>query len=275
MKKNASFHYYNNGVKTIKVKVGKEVPEGFEAGRLNQYTVWNAGLTAESDERVKANGQATRLVRLEKDNYKAWNDGLTKETDERVARNVEASKLGMFKLHGVENPSQIPGIVKKNPVRKNVTIFFPGISSIPHIKVDRGLYELYYSQGWRVYDRQFYIINSEKHCMSVPEEEMYKDLVTEYGKDNVFRQYKCDRYPFNCDFYISSEDLFIELNAHWTHGFAPFDSTNMEHIKKLEMWKEKAKTSNYYKSAIKVWTEKDPLKQRIAKENNLNYIVIY
>ena len=32
---------------------------------------------------------------------------------------------------------------------------------------------------------------------------------------------KYDRYPFACDFYISSLDLFIECNYHWTHGGKP------------------------------------------------------
>ena len=36
---------------------------------------------------------------------------------------------------------------------------------------------------------------------------------------------KYDRYPFACDFYISSLDLFIECNYHWTHGGKPYEGT--------------------------------------------------
>lgn len=70
---------------------------------------------------------------------------------------------------------------------------------------------------------------------SKPETEYYSYLCKQYGKKNVIRQYKdLARYPFNCDFYITTEDLFIELNLFPTHGKEPFDSTNSEHLKYLE-----------------------------------------
>ena len=33
--------------------------------------------------------------------------------------------------------------------------------------------------------------------------------------------------------------------------------------------------SDYYKSAIKTWTITDPLKRKIAKDNNLNFIELW
>ena len=67
---------------------------------------------------------------------------------------------------------------------------------------------------------------------------MYKMLCTKYGTENVKRQYRDkNRYPFRCDFYIEGEDLFIELNLHWTHGGMPFENDNPECIKKLNEWK--------------------------------------
>ena len=111
--------------------------------------------------------------------------------------------------------------------------------------------------------------------ISMQEDEYFKFLCGQYGDSNVVRQYKDSRYPFACDFYIPSEDLFIEFNRTWTHGGHPFDETNPDDISKLEMWEETAKTSNYYKQAIYTWTNLDVRKQKIAKENNLNYITIY
>lgn len=110
---------------------------------------------------------------------------------------------------------------------------------------------------------------------SAPEEKYYIYLCEKYGKDNVFRQYRDERYPFHCDFYVKPEDLFIELNITWTHGGKPFDSTSIEDLQKLEKWEEKAKTSEYYKGAIKTWTISDIEKFKIARENNLNYKVYY
>ena len=89
------------------------------------------------------------------------------------------------------------------------------------------------------------------------------------------RWYSEERYPFACDFYIPSKDLFIELNKHWTHGKHPFDNTNKDDVAVLNMWTELAKTSEYYRGAIYTWTDLDVRKQKIAKENFLNYITIY
>lgn len=110
---------------------------------------------------------------------------------------------------------------------------------------------------------------------SQPEEDLYKTLLKENVNKTIYRQYKDDRYPFYCDFYIVEDDLFIELNAHWTHGGHPFDINNEDDIKKLDEWKEKAKTSKFYENAIQIWTKRDVEKQRIAKENKINYKVIY
>lgn len=110
---------------------------------------------------------------------------------------------------------------------------------------------------------------------SNPEEVLYKQLLEDNKNKTIYRQYKDSRYPFYCDFYIKEDDLFIELNNHWTHGGHPFDPNNKEDLEKLALWEEKAKKSKFYKNAIIVWTIRDVEKQKCAKENNLNYITIY
>lgn len=111
---------------------------------------------------------------------------------------------------------------------------------------------------------------------SKDEEALYKELVDKYGKDNVIRQYyDKDRYPFSCDFYIPSEDLFIELNRFWHHGSHPFDKTSKDDIDLLEEWKSKASDNNQYAEAIKTWTIRDVKKIETARQNNLNYQLIY
>ena len=111
---------------------------------------------------------------------------------------------------------------------------------------------------------------------SKPEEKMKQFLVSLFGGDSIKPQYCEDfRYPFPCDFYIKSLDLFIELNLFMTHGFHPFNSNSFEDIKILKNWEEKSKFHPLYKIAIKVWTENDPKKLKIAKENKLNYLMVY
>ena len=103
---------------------------------------------------------------------------------------------------------------------------------------------------------------------------MYSVLIDIYGKDNVERQYSSDLYPFACDFYIISEDLYIEYNGIWTHGHTPYIGSK-ENEMKLKEWKQKAETSKFYQNAIITWTISDIKKRNTAKENNLNYIELW
>lgn len=112
---------------------------------------------------------------------------------------------------------------------------------------------------------------------SKPEETLLLLLRDVFGKDDVLTQYKSDLYPFNCDFYIKSLDLYIELNASWTHGGHWFDETDPFDVDKLNVWKAKAreKGSRYYHSAIDTWTRRDLLKLQTAVDNDLNYLVFW
>ena len=91
----------------------------------------------------------------------------------------------------------------------------------------------------------------------------------------VYYQYTSELYPFACDFYIPSEDVYIEYQGSWTHGHRPFDESNEECLEQLELWKERARTSKYYQNAIQVWTKRDPIKRETAKKNNLNWIEFF
>ena len=82
-----------------------------------------------------------------------------------------------------------------------------------------------------------------------------------------------EKYPFNCDFYIPEIDTWIEYQGLWTHGEHPFNKNSDK--EKLELLKEKSKTSDYYKGAIETWTIRDPLKRKIAKKNRLNYLEFF
>ena len=110
---------------------------------------------------------------------------------------------------------------------------------------------------------------------SSKEEMYYLSLCDKYGKENIIRNYKCDLYPYRCDFYIVTENKFIELNLHWTHGGMRFDENNICCVEKLNEWKEKAKTSKFYQNAIETWTTRDKNKIETALKNKLNYETIY
>lgn len=124
---------------------------------------------------------------------------------------------------------------------------------------------------------QQYVTKSRNNSWNTSslEENFFEILKSIYPESDIFRQYKDPRYPFYCDFYVKSEDWFIEIQGSWVHGKHPYDANDPEDIATLEQMKIKAETSDFYKSAIKVWTITDPLKMKTAKENNLKISYIY
>ena len=226
--------FYTNGIITIKLADGDEIPEGFYLGRTFKSNPWNKGLTAETDIRVKNNTTACHKTRHEKNNYISWNTGLTKETNDSLKRVSE--KLSAYRL---TNPMSEDTIEKMNE----------------HIIATK---------------RKNNSFNKSK-----PEEEYYKYLLTQYEASDIIRQYSDERYPFNCDFYIKSKDLFIELNYSWCHMDHLFDEKSDTDRELLSIKQEKAKESTYHAWAIKIWTESDPVKLKTFRDNNLNFMIIY
>lgn len=85
---------------------------------------------------------------------------------------------------------------------------------------------------------------------SAQEENFYLELLKVFDETDILRQYKDPRYPFNCDFYIKSEDLFIELNLNWTHGDHPFNENNTRDLERKNLLIEKSQRSKFYKNAL-------------------------
>lgn len=173
-----------------------------------------------------------------------WNKGLTAETDERVALNAK---------HTSETNKRKAEINKE----QNPDYYLDWRNKID-VKMDQ----------------------NGTHNASAAEARMHKLLVDKYGEEDIIHPYKESRYPFNCDFYVKSEDLFIECNFHWTHGGKPYDPKDLDCEDQLNYWRYKAenaldKDRNYYKNAIYTWTDLDVRKQKIAKQNNLNYLALY
>ena len=119
---------------------------------------------------------------------------------------------------------------------------------------------------------------------SKTEEQAYQLLLQYFPKEDITRQYKTKEYPFNCDFYIKSLDLYIECQFSQYHGhrkfhlpFNPKDRTHLEQVQKLKELEEQnsSRQKSQYTRMLKVWTIEDPLKRKTAKENNLNWIEFF
>lgn len=106
---------------------------------------------------------------------------------------------------------------------------------------------------------------------------VFYELVDRFGKEDVYYQYGIhpydERYPYPCDFYIKSLDLFIEINHHYTHGDHWFSETNEDDILILEDLREL--NTIYSNRYIRTWTEQDVKKRMKAKDEKLNYLVFW
>lgn len=110
-------------------------------------------------------------------------------------------------------------------------------------------------------------------CASKGEDVLYDMLVEIFGANDVQRQYTSNVYPFVCDFYISSRDMYIELNGHWSHTDHWYDKNANEDRELVALWQER--DTDYYRNSVHVWTERDVLKRQIAQQHQLNYVVFW
>lgn len=108
---------------------------------------------------------------------------------------------------------------------------------------------------------------------SRPSQELVRALEEKFGKDDVKSEYKSKNYPWRVDAYVVSLDLYIELNAYWTHGGHWFDEMNPLDQKLLNLWQ--SKSSEAYRVAVKTWTKTDLRKKQHAETQGLNYLVFW
>lgn len=75
-----------------------------------------------------------------------------------------------------------------------------------------------------------------------------------------------------CDFYIPSENLYIEYQGYYTHGKHKFNKENIRDQIEVERLKNKYGEEC---TQIIIWTIKDVEKREMAKKNNLNYLEFF
>ena len=119
-------------------------------------------------------------------------------------------------------------------------------------------------------------ISHKSYTKSIQEDKTYYKLIELFGYKNIERQHKDEYYPYCCDFYINSEDLYIECNYHWTHGTHPF---NINNKKDIELYNKLKNHNNKYSPSCGIWGCRDIIKLNCMKYNkyhyNKNYLVFY
>lgn len=172
----------------------------------------------------------------------------------------EKRKKTCIQKYNVENVNQLEEV--RNKIKKTNLLRYGNKNGIDFSKID---YEARYTKEIETKKKR------NSFCSSTPEDEAYKLLLTKFNY--VERQYKSKEYPFACDFYIPNLNLYIEYQGMWTHGNKPFNEQDTDCLKLIEKWQKK--NTKFYKIAIHVYTKTDPLKRKIAKENNLNWIEFF
>lgn len=199
---------------------------------------------------------------------------------------VEVYKSNSLKKYGVEWPSQSETV--KNTIRENniekYGVEWPMQSDMMKeyfsdiYGSDNPMKALHPKQGETLTPKEKITKTKQENNTfntSKPEDDIYKLLKGIFP--DTKRNYSNDpRYPFACDFYVPSEDLFVELNFHWTHGKHEFNPNDKNDLDTLSKWREKAKKgSKFYEVAINVWTNRDPQKFVTARKNGLKYLVFW
>lgn len=103
-------------------------------------------------------------------------------------------------------------------------------------------------------------------------EENFTKYLTD-NKINFKHNYKSDNYPWKVDYYLIDLDLYIEINAFWTHNKHFYDKFNKDDNIKLNLWKNKK--SSFFDMAVATWSNSDIKKRDWAIEHKLNYIVLW
>lgn len=277
--------WFNNGIIEIQCNPEKEeLPKGFERGRLplkqeskDKLKIYHQSLSKEDKEAINKrrsdtlkNYQNSLSLEEKEIQSKKISQGLNNrslEEKENWKQNISNNTIG-------KNKGNIPwnkGLTKETDQRlmliseHNSIIVKQYMDSLPSE----------YFKEWRSHMREVARKNNS-YRTSRAEENLYIELCNQYGQEDVFRQHRDeDRYPFDCDFYIKSQDLFIELNKHPSHGPHPFNDQNDEDLKLLEHLKNDSKNPKWNQMIIENWTIRDVKKLKTAIKNNLNYITIY
>ena len=172
----------------------------------------------------------------------------------------EKTKETCKRKYGVDWTSQIEEVKEKV---KNTNLKKYGVNCVLQLKENR----IKASSKDSIDKKYNTMKRNHTFKYSKPEEELFLYIKEKFP--SVKRQYKDKlRYPYNCDFYISELDYFIELQGYYTHNTHPYNPNSLKDQVLVERYKEKYGPNC---QAITIWTIKDPEKRECAKRNNLNF----
>jgi hypothetical protein len=182
--------------------------------------------------------------------------------EEREASNNKRKNTCTYK-YGVDSVSKVPEIQsiankRARETQKKTLLEKYGVDNISNIP---GVVEKIHTSKKA----------NGSYCKSSLEESLYLILKEKY--ETVERQHKSVEYPFACDFYIPSENLYIELQGFYSHRLDKIGSFYNSKEQKGLVLILKGKNKKSYDNYLNVWTITDPIKREVAK--GLNWIELF
>lgn len=227
------------------------------AGLLEKYGVENIS----QSEAVIERRRQTNLARYGSTSYAGSQEGKAR---------IEAT---MLERYGAKNFMQsdtardvIPSMVEKARQTQRERFGADHYAQSEEYRANQAAYK----QAELEAKRQNHTFNS-----SGCEDLLYNRLVALFGTEQVIRQYQDERYPYACDFYVKDRDLFIELNASWTHGGRWWQQDSSWCRRQKAVWQDKAALHAFYKQALDTWLMRDTAKRVAAELGRLNYLVFW
>lgn len=207
-----------------------------------------ANKTTNEIKEIKEKSKKTCIKKYGIDNWcgqKKNKEHWANKSKEELNEITEKKKKTFLKHYGVDN------YTKTNEWRKHVSDISDSIKRKAYATMKR---------------KKSFLGNTSKEEKKVLEllGVIYPDIIHQY-RDN-------ERYPWNCDFYIPSKDLFIEYQGFYTHNNHAYNKESTEdQIEKEKLIKKYGEDSQ----SVTIWTIKDVEKRETAKKNNLNYIEFF
>ena len=207
---------------------------------------------------------------------KAKQTNLERYGDENFNNRTKANKTLLERYNGVGNASEIIKAKQQKTMidkyGKDNPMFIDRIKDKVRANNMKKYGVEWVTQDKKVLDK----INTTKRKNKTFSSSKIEKQFEAYLKENNINyktQYKSELYSFNCDFYFPDNDLYLEIQGSWTHGYRPFNPNNKDDQLQLLEWQ--SKNNEFYNSAIKTWTIRDVRKREIAKKNNLNYLEVF
>ena len=251
-------HYYNNGIEQRLYFDYEDIPDGFIRGGLSK----NKGKPAPNKDKISItdgiNNKYIDINDLDMWVSNGWYEGFIYSEEGKINHKKSVIETRSNKSYDQWIDDHNKRSLGAKKMWKNRT------SEEIEQYTRNGLEKLL--------DNELY---KRRGPTSENEKIVYDLLCKKYGEEDVeWSYYDKYRYPWHCDFYIKSKDIFIELNIFPSHYKEPFDKNNKDHLKLLE--KIKYSPSNWVEETmVNVWAGSDIMKIDTAKKNKLKYFTFY